>query len=136
MAFNIILGPILGLVNTVVDKIFPDATKAEEIKAQVALAAMKGEFDIQLASINAVNQTMQTEANSTHWAQWMWRPMIGFSFAAVIINNFILMPYLAKWLTPIQIPSEVWTAMLVVLGASAAGRSWEKVATTNAKNGK
>lgn len=120
-----LLDPALKLINSVVDKVVPDVAKRDELKAQLAEQVTKGEFDIELASINAVNATMQAEAKSEHWAQWLWRPVIGFTFAAVILNNYILMPYTK--LQPIVIPAEVWTAMLVILGASAATRGWEKV---------
>jgi Holin of 3TMs, for gene-transfer release len=138
MAFNILIGPVADLVNSVVSRIWPDKTEALKIQAEITQAMMKGEYDTQLASINAVNQTMQAEAKSEHWLQWTWRPIIGLSFAAMIVNNFILMPYFSKWLTPIVIPDNAWTAILVILGASAAGRSWQAVAETNAKakNGK
>jgi hypothetical protein len=83
--------------------------------------------------IEAVNATMQAEAKSEHWAQWSWRPTVGFTFSGVIINNYILLPYFSKLgLVPIVIPGELWTTILVVLGAASAGRSWEKVS----KNGK
>lgn len=120
-----LLDPAIKLINSVVDKVVPDVAKRDEIKAQLAEQVEKGNFDIELASINAVNATMQAEAKSEHWAQWLWRPVIGFTFAAVILNNYILMPYTK--LQPIVIPAEVWTAMLVILGASAATRGWEKV---------
>lgn len=74
-----------------------------------------------------INETMRAEAKSEHWAQWLWRPTIGFTFAGVLINNYILLPYFhAYGMVTLVIPGEVWTAMLVILGASAAGRSWEK----------
>lgn len=126
-----LLDPAIKLINSVVDRVVPDVAKRDEIKAQLAEQVTKGEFDIELASINAVNATMQAEAKSEHWAQWLWRPVIGFTFATVILNNYVLMPYTK--LQPILIPAEVWTAMLVILGASAATRGWEKV--TKAKAG-
>lgn len=122
-----LLKPVTDLIDTVIDKAVPDANERARLKKELTEQAMKGEFDILLSSINAVNATMQAEAKSEHWMQWSWRPTIGFTFAAVIINNFVLMPYFAKWVQPISIPAEVWTSMLVILGAAAATRGWEKV---------
>lgn len=87
--------------------------------------------------IAAVNATMQAEAKSEHWAQWLWRPMIGFTFSAVIINNYIVMPYFQKYLQPIVMPERIWEAMLVILGAAAFTRGWQKVEAirANGKNG-
>ena len=70
--------------------------------------------------------------NGAKW--YTWRHMIGYSFAAVLINNYILMSYLQKFgVVPIPVPDNVWTAMLVILGAAAAGHSWEQVAYMKAK---
>jgi len=122
-----------NLVNSVISRIWPDKTKVAEIQAQVQQQIIAGEYANELASIQAVNTTMQAEAKSEHWAQWLWRPVIGFTFAAVLINNYILMPYFQKLLVPIVVPDNVWTAMLVILGASAAGRSFEKWQVGNGK---
>ena|SRR2546428_876540 len=134
--WNLILGPLLGAINTVVDKIFPDATKAAELKAQLALELMKDDNAVALATINAVNATMQAEAKSEHWPQYSWRPTIGFTFAAILINNYLLLPYFKAYgLVPLDIPAAVWSAFLVILGAASAGRSWEKVAGKNGNGG-
>lgn len=98
-------------------------------------AAQKALYDYELAMrdkdndvIKAVNDTMQTEAKSEHWLQWSWRPLVGITFSAVIINNYILLPYFAKaGLQAIQIPSEMWNAMLIILGVAAGTRGWEKI---------
>src|SRR2546428_4752002 len=98
------------------------------LRLRFSLHCSVGEYDNELQSIMSVNATMQAEAKSEHWAQWVWRPTIGLSFSAVIVNNFILLPYFAKFgLQPIVIPDDVWTAMLVILGAAAATRGWQKV---------
>lgn len=107
-----------------------------ELKVQTALL----EYDLKARAvetqvIESVNATMRAEASSQHWAQWLWRPVVGFTFSAVIVNNYILMPYFQKWVQPIVMPDGIWTAMLVVLGAAAATRGWEKVEEAKAKNG-
>jgi hypothetical protein len=86
------------------------------------------------AVLTAINATMQAEAKSEHWAQWLWRPLVGFSFVGVVANNFILLPYFQAWLKPVPIPSEVWYAWLAILGVSAGFRGMTKWQET--KNGK
>ena len=110
-------------------------TPEEKQKAQEALY----NYELQMRDkdnevIKAVNETMETEAKSEHWLQWSWRPLVGITFSAVIINNYILIPYFAKaGLQAISIPSEMWNAMLVVLGVAAGTRGWEKI--VNAQQG-
>jgi len=84
--------------------------------------------DLSAVQIQAINETMQAEAASKNVMQGSWRPTIGFAFAAIVVNNFVLLPYLVKFgAVYLPVPSEVWYALLAVLGVSAAGRSWEKV---------
>ena len=94
-----------------------------EDKAKIELALN----ELDKTVVNAVNTTMQAEAKSEHWMQWAWRPTVGFTFAATIINNYILLPYLKNFgLAPIEIPSGIWQAMLIVLGVAAGTRGLEK----------
>jgi hypothetical protein len=98
--------------------------KAEEIK-NTLIISLEQEASKQLETVNA---TMRAEAQSERWAQWAWRPFIGFTFCAILVNNYILLPYFKnKGMEIIIIPDNVWTAILVILGAASAGRGWEKV---------
>ena len=125
-----------NLVNSVVGRIWPDKTKVVEIQAEVQKAIIAGEYGNELAAITAVNATMQAEAKSEHWPQYSWRPTIGFTFAAILLNNYLLLPYLKSFgILPLEIPGTVWSAFLVILGAASAGRSWEKVSGKTNGNG-
>jgi hypothetical protein len=122
---------IKGLVGRFLPKSATEAEKQEfELKGKEFI---RDELTTNKDIIDAINKTMQAEAKSEHWAQWLWRPVVGFTFSATIINNYILLPYLAKWgLAPIDIPSGIWQAMLIVLGVAAGTRGlqkWEKEKT-------
>jgi len=118
--------------NAIVSRIWPDKTKVAEMQTQLAELIKTGEFNVQLAEIQSVNATMQAEAKSEKWPQYSWRPAIGFTFAAILVNNYVLLAYLRHFgVVPLDIPSEVWTAFLVILGAASAGRSFEKWKGTN-----
>ena len=124
-----------GLAGTVVDVLKSTGIMTDpeqQLKIQQALNDYEVKMsDIAAKQIESVNATMREETKSDHWIQFSWRPTIGFTFAAVIINNYILLPYFSKiGITPISIPAEMWTAILVILGAAAATRGWEK-ATRN-----
>ena len=105
---------------------------AVNIRAAIT-GEMPPELQIKLAELDkavveAVNASMQAEAKSEHWIQYSWRPLIGFTFAGVIINNYIFLPYLRSFgLMPIDIPEGIWSAMLVVLGVAAGTRGLEKI---------
>jgi len=102
-----------------------DPTVKAQLEAELAKATVALEMQIaqsEAAVVDAVNKTMQAEAGSDHWLQWSWRPLVGYSFVATIANNYILMPYFQKWLTPIAIPAEVFYAWLAILGVTAGFR--------------
>ncbi len=98
-----------------------------EVPPEIMLKVQKIVTEFEGTLIKSVNTTMQAEAKSEHWAQWLWRPVVGFTFSAVIINNYILLPYFQGWgLAPIEIPSGIWQAMLIVLGVAAGTRGLQK----------
>lgn len=133
---------ILGGIKNIIGAFKADPTVAAQLAAEVAKAEIILDGQIAQAEatiLQAVNATMQAEARSEHWAQWLWRPLVGFSFTATVANNFILMPYFQKWLQPVTIPSEVWYAWLAILGVTAGFRGmekWQRSKNGNGGNGK
>lgn len=119
-------GAVKGLgeaVKNAVGAFKADPTKALELEAAIEQAAIK----FQETTVAAVNATMQEEAKSEHWMQWSWRPFFGFTGAAVLINNYILLTYLKPFgIMPILIPSEVWLMIMAVLGVAAYTRGRDK----------
>ena len=128
---NLLGGGLLGGIRSIISefKLDPE-TKARlqlAVEDNAALIAQK-ELEMNARLVESVNATMRAEAGAEHWATWLWRPIVGLTFSAVVINNYVLLPYFAhQGLQPIVIPANLWTAMLVILGATAAGRSVEKV---------
>lgn len=93
-----------------------DPTKVVELDAEIQRATL----EFQSSVITAVNQTMQSEAKSEHWAQWLWRPVFGFTGSGILINNYILLPYFAKLgIVAIAVPTEVWLMIMAVMGVAA-----------------
>lgn len=124
------------IVGKVVDKYLP-ASMDEKEKAEMLLEMEKlvlEEGKILQAEMETINATMREEAKSDKFIVYAWRPLVGFCFVALIVNNFILIPYFAVYgLQPIIIPDGIWSAMLVVLGVSAGTRGIEKMWRTKNK---
>jgi hypothetical protein len=127
---------ILNVGNSLIDRLLPDksandAAKAELLKMQVAgeFQQQTQELQAQVQTLQAINATMQDESKSAHWLQWAWRPIFGITGAAVIVNNYILLPYLQAFgIKPIEIPDITWQVILAVVGVSALTRGGEKIA--------
>lgn len=119
-------GAVKGLGEAIKDAVSAfkaDPTKVVELEHSLELAVM----NTQVQMVSAINATMQAEAKSEHWMQWAWRPTFGFTGAAILINNYILLPYFAKLgIVPIEVPSEVWLMLMAVLGVAAWTRGQEK----------
>ncbi len=117
---------LLGNIGNGIDKLesISDAKKQDLKDTIKQEMAVNNELEgLYLQEQKVVNDTMQSESKSEHWAQWIWRPIVGLTFSLVIINNYVVLPYLHKYgLLPISIPDNMWNAMLVILGATAAGR--------------
>lgn len=118
-----------SLLNALAAKIDPSVKNQFELAAQAAEAdLLKVEMDHNAALVTAVNATMQAEAKSDSWLQKSWRPLFGLGTLAVIINNYMLLPYFARLgLQPVTVPGEVWNVMLCVLGVAAMTRGIEKI---------
>jgi len=120
-----------GLVGSVLDVLKSTGIVKDpeaEFKATQALMVFQLQLQEQESKqLESVNATMREEAKSEHWAQWLWRPVVGFTFSGILINNYILLPYFAKYgILSLPIPGEVWSAMLVILGVAAGTRGLEK----------
>ncbi len=122
-------GTLGRVIDKLTDHFLPkklDEKEREEFRLRAKQLVLK-EVEQDIRVIEAVNRTMQAEARSEHWLQWSWRPIVGLTFSVVIINNYVLMPYFKPYgLQPIDIPSSLWNAMLMILGIAAGTRGLEK----------
>ncbi|KKL84675.1 hypothetical protein LCGC14_1962360 [marine sediment metagenome] len=101
-----------------------------ELKMQEALMGFEKEMaDKETRVLEAVNKTIQTEMQFGNLWQRSWRPACGWTLVAIIINNFIAIPYAGAFGLPIEIieiPDKVWQALLAVNGITAVSRGVEK----------
>ena len=71
------------------------------------------------------------EANSQFKIAAIWRPVTMLGFLVVIMNNYVLVPYLAAFgfeVPAVPIGDEMWGLRQVGLGGYIASRGIEKVA--------
>ena len=92
----------------------------------LALQSKLAEVDAKV--LETVNATMQAESKSEHWLQWSWRPLGAYILYGLLIHNYVLASYFAKFgLTQVAIPMEVWYIFLALLGVSAYTRGQVQV---------
>lgn len=132
------LAPLLGFIQPILDKFFPDKTQQLEVQAQLQQLAMQQEgqqFDdavkLALAQIGVNN----TEAQSENLFKAGWRPAIGWACVAAFAYDFVMRP-LGQWVAqlinphvPIPPNLDLTEMMPVLLGMLGLGtlRTVERV---------
>ena len=108
-----------------------EAVTGEKIAdPSLKLALLKEIQDAESKMMEAQAKTIVAEATSEHWLVASWRPITMLSFVAIIVNNYIFVPYFNLLGIPVvilDIPPDMWTLLQLGLGGYIAGRSGEKM---------
>lgn len=124
-----IIDTVLNTVNNVIDKVFPDKTEAEKAKAAIQRAVL----EIDRTSIEQSARIVLGEVQGQSWLQRNWRPLLMLSCITIVVNNYILYPYLSLFGVPslrLELPQQLWDLMKIGVGGYVVGRSAEKIATS------
>jgi hypothetical protein len=134
------LTPFLSFLSPVLDRILPDKAKQDELKAQLAAAAMSLEgaqlqADLQLALAQA--DVNKIEAASPNLFVSGWRPFIGWICGVGVGYHFVAWPFW-EWCAkiwklpdvPILDVQDLYPLVLTMLGLGAM-RSFDKKAGTS-----
>lgn len=117
---------ILSIGEKLIDKFFPDPQARAEAKLKLVEMDQRGELEHLAIAASVIN----TEAKSEHWLVAAWRPITMLSFVAIIINNYILVPYLGLFFDTgitLDIPPDMWDLLKLGIGGYVMGRSGEKM---------
>lgn len=118
-----ILGPVLG----VVDKAVKDKDLAAQLKNSITEQVLSNEQEL----IKQQGEIVKAEAQGESWLQRNWRPILMLSIVAIVVNNYLLAPYLAAFGVTnvvLELPEELFTLMSIGVGGYVVGRSGEKIA--------
>jgi len=132
--WNVLIGPVASLFNSILDKIFPDPIKKAEVQGQVMAELMK----VDAQTFEAQIKPLLAELGG-NWLQRSWRPILMLSIVAIVVNNYILYPYFSLFgvqTTILELPDKLWTLMEIGVGGYIVGRSAEKVIGNLKGNGK
>lgn len=113
------LKPIVGIIDTIVDKAIPDKGQAAELKSKLTHAALT----LSANELESQTKIIAAEASGESWLQRNWRPVTMLTFAALVV---------AHWLgfTADNLQESEITLLLEIvkvgLGGYVVGRSVEK----------
>ena len=121
-----IAGPVVKGLFNIIDQTVEDKDQAAKIKASIASqqneliqTELKGAIEIILAEAKG------------NWLQRSWRPLLMLSVMAIVVNNYILFPYLSMWtdkVVGLELPGGLWALLTTGVGGYVVGRSGEKIA--------
>jgi len=79
-------------------------------------------------TIQLINQSLQTEANSEHFLVYSWRPLTAYAYILMLLINYVICP-LIKF-PAIVIPDQVHYTVLAILGVASYFRGQMQVQDT------
>jgi hypothetical protein len=132
------IGAILPVVGTLIDKLFPDKQAADEAKIKMMELAQKGELaqlDAQMQLAMGQIDTNKIEAASSDPFRAGWRPMAGWACSLGLFYEFLMRPIL-PWLVGLTgaevapMPSVDIDQLMILLGGLlglGSLRSFERV---------
>lgn len=141
MAIWSVFDPIAKLVKGVGDIIDNVSTTEEEkLTKHNELTSLVNEFqskvlehEVEMAKQQA--SVILAEANGKSWLQRNWRPLLMVVFMAILVNNWILVPYIPG-VQMLEFPAAFWALMTVGVGGYIGGRSYDKKQGTDLMKGK
>jgi hypothetical protein len=108
-----------------VDKAIPDQDLGAKLKASIQTAVLSADA----SALETLAGVVTAEAKGESWLQRNWRPLTMLVFVAIVVNNYILAPYLQaifSWSVSLDTPPDLWALIKLGLGGYVMGRSAEK----------
>ena len=119
--FDDIIGQGLKIVN----KFIPDKEQAAKLQAELSSEFMKYESKF----VSYQKEIIVAETKSESYLARNWRPIMMLSFVVVVVNNYMLAPYLKMFGVPyiiMEIPPDMWDLLKLGISGYIVGRSAEK----------
>ena len=120
-------------VTDLVGKFVEDPDKANELETEIKKSLM----GIEKQLIQSQTAVIVAEAKSQSFIAKNWRPMIMLIFGAIILNNYILFPYIQLFggtAIKLDLPPAMWELLKIGIGGYIVGITGEKMVDTYAKN--
>jgi hypothetical protein len=120
-----LISSLLPVVGKVLDRVLPDTVEKDKVRAELQASLMEHSASIEKAAASVVI----AEAKGESWIQRSWRPITMLSFVVIIVNNYIIVPWLKTFGLPavhLEIPPDMWTLLSLGLSGYIVSRGAEK----------
>jgi hypothetical protein len=123
------INPIANLVDDV------HTSEEEKMKVEKEIEKVKNEMtkefiELHQKELKAKKEIIIAEAKGG-WLQKNWRPILMLSIVAIVVNNYIVYPYLSMFtdnVVVLDLPSKLWNLMLVGVGGYVGTEGVKEVA--------
>jgi len=124
---------LFGKVLDVVDEFVEDKDLSRQLKNALRMRIVEVAHNEFTSLLNSQTSIIIAEARGDSWLQRTWRPLIMAEFGIIILNNYIVAPYIGmlagpEYSTMLEIPPDMWSLLKLGLSGYVVGRSMEKVA--------
>lgn len=113
------------IVDSILGKFVADKSQRDKLKAEINQALLDNELEIVKAGAANVKAEIQGES----WLQRNWRPILMMAIIMILVNNFLLFPYLSLFTDKVVVldfPHDLYNLLTIGLGGYTIGRSIEK----------
>ena len=123
-----IIGKIVDRGMKVIDDLVLDKGLAAKLKNEIRERILIQDHEENMELIKAQMSIIMAETKGM-WLQRNWRPGLMALFGIIILNNYILNPWLSAMFSVdimMDIPPDMWQLLKIGMGGYIAGRSIEK----------
>ncbi len=134
MIWTSLIKPVAALFTKgldIVDDMVPDKDLATKLKAALQEKILEIAHTEFTTLVQSRSQVLLAEIQGKSWLQRNWRPLLMAEFGVIILNNYILNPWLNALFgfnIILEIPPDMWSLLKLGLTGYVVGRSAEKIA--------
>lgn len=126
-----IISPVTNMIDNLT------TSKEEKLELRNKLVEIENDIAVKIMAheektVNAQKEIIVAEIKNG-WLSRNWRPILMLSITAVVVNNYILYPYLSMFTDKailLDLPDKLWNLMTIGVGGYVIGRSGEKIIET------
>lgn len=126
---NALISPISNVISSVASRIGVDKDLAAKLQNEVTTELL----NTKQAELKGAVEIIVAEAKGESWLQRNWRPLLMVSITCVIVNNYLIFPYLHVFGLPgtmLNLPDRLFSLMEIGVGGYIVGRTGEKLLKT------
>ena len=111
---NKVIGGLADPIFGVIDEFVEDKDQRNKLKNALQTRMIESKDK----RFSAAASIVEAEIKSGPWSR-RWRPLLMYTFIALIINNFIVAPFLNALFgagIQLEVPDQMWTILMIGLG--------------------